>query len=82
MTDAAPIHDAAAPTRHIETRHQARHRRRLPHLVKLAEGACTPLAALYAGLAGFMVDLTEHIRLENDVLFKQSERNLRVPSAS
>jgi regulator of cell morphogenesis and NO signaling len=82
MTDAAPIRDAAAPTRHIETRHHARHRRRPPRLVKLAEGACTPWAMLYAGLAEFMADLTEHIRLENDALFPRFERNLRVPSAS
>lgn len=156
MTDAAPIHDAVALTRHIETRYHARHRQQLPQLVRLSEmvedlhepdrdvpegltavlrrmigemevhmkkeellvfplirnggrailaerivalradhddhdralaeirrltgdltlpeGACTPWATLYDGLAQFMADLTEHIRLENDVLFPQFDR--------
>jgi len=156
MTDAAPAHDVAALTRHIETRYHARHRQQLPQLVALSEmvedlhepdrdvpegltavlrrmigemevhmkkeelmvfplirkgggavlaeriaemradhddhdralaairrltgdltlpeGACTPWATLYDGLAEFMADLTEHIRLENDVLFPQFDR--------
>lgn len=37
MSDAAPIHDAAELTRHIETRYHARHRQQLPQLVTLAE---------------------------------------------
>ncbi|MGX0877863.1 regulator of cell morphogenesis and NO signaling [Roseovarius sp. MBR-154] len=155
MSDAAPTHDAADLTRHIETRHHARHRLQLSELVKLAEmvedlhepdrdvpegltsvlrrmrgnmevhmkkeellvfplirqgggavlaerithmradhddhdceiakirhltdnltlpeGACTPWATLYEGLAEFIADLSEHIRLENDVLFPQFE---------
>ena len=37
MSDAAPIHDAAELTRHIETRYHGRHRQQLPRLVALAE---------------------------------------------
>ena len=155
MSDAAPIHDAADLTRHIETRYHARHRWQLQTHIKLAEmiedlhepdhdlpegptailrrltgemevhmkkeellvfplirkgsgaplaerialmradhddhgceiarirhltdnltlpeGACTPWATLYEGLAEFIADLSEHIRLENDVLFPQFE---------
>lgn len=160
MSDAAPIHDAADLTRHIETRYHARHRQQLPKLVALAEmvedlhepdlgvpegvtavlrrmigemevhmkkeellvfplirkgggailaerivvlradhddhdrdlaairrltgdltlpeGACTPWVTLYEGLAEFVADLTEHIRLENDVLFPQFEAKARI----
>ena len=155
MSDAAPIHDAAELTRHIETRYHGRHRQQLPRLVALAEmvedmhepdlgvpegvtavlrrmigemevhmkkeellvfplirkgsgavlaeriaalradhddhdrdlaairrltgglalhaGACTPWVTLYEGLAEFIADLGQHIRLENDVLFPQVE---------
>jgi regulator of cell morphogenesis and NO signaling len=37
VTDPAPIHNAAALTRHIETRYHARHRQQLPNLATLAE---------------------------------------------
>lgn len=37
MSDAAPVHDAANLTRHIETRYHARHRQQLQTLIKLAE---------------------------------------------
>lgn len=156
MTDAAPIHDAAELTRHIETRYHARHREQLPTLAAMAgkveavhagdanvpeglsdilrriigemevhmkkeelilfpairagggpgiehpiavmradhadhasavaeiarltrdltlpEGACGTWTALYAGLDGFVSDLEEHIRLENEVLFPQFEQ--------
>lgn len=37
------------------------------------QGACTARMALYEGLAEFIEDLTEHMRLENDVLFPQFE---------
>jgi regulator of cell morphogenesis and NO signaling len=47
--------------------------RRLTGDLTLPEGACTPWATLYEGLADFIADLTEHIRLENDVLFPQFE---------
>lgn len=155
MTNSAPIDDAAALTRYIETRYHARHRQQLSHLVRLAEmiedlhepdrdvpegltailrrmigelevhmkkeellvfplirkgrgaplaeritamrpdhndydrdlaairrltgdltlpeGACTPWVTLYEGLVEFIADLSEHIRLENDVLFPQFE---------
>ncbi|HMT99076.1 MAG TPA: hexameric tyrosine-coordinated heme protein [Amaricoccus sp.] len=43
--------------------------RRLTQGMTPPEGACTSWATLYAGLAEFVDDLTEHIRLENDVLF-------------
>ena len=33
------------------------------------EGACATWRALYAGLAKFVDDLTDHIHVENDVLF-------------
>lgn len=37
MAEAAPIHDAAELTRHIETRYHARHREQLPPLAAMAE---------------------------------------------
>jgi regulator of cell morphogenesis and NO signaling len=37
------------------------------------KGACQTWTALYAGLADFLTDLEEHIRLENEVLFPQFE---------
>ena len=155
MTDAAPVHDAAELTRHIETRYHARHREQLPQLAAIAEkvetvhygdadvpeglaeilnrmigemevhmkkeelilfpairkgggpgienpiavmradhddhdreiaeirrltrnltlpeGACRSWSTLYSGLAEFIDDLSEHMRLENDVLFPQFE---------
>jgi regulator of cell morphogenesis and NO signaling len=39
----------------------------------LPEGACGTWTRLYEGLAEFIDDLTEHMRLENDVLFPQFE---------
>lgn len=49
--------------------------RRLTRNLTLPEGACGTWSALYAGLAEFIDDLTEHMRLENDVLFPQFERS-------
>lgn len=151
----APIHDAAALTRHIETRYHARHREQLPALAAMAarvedvhfgepgvpdglslllhrmsgemevhmkkeelilfpairkggmpgidhpiavmradhaahdadlaqlrrltadlslpKGACGTWTRLYQGLEEFIQDLTEHMRLENDVLFPRFE---------
>jgi hypothetical protein len=37
MTGAAPTHDAAALTEHIETRYHARHRAQLPEFAALVE---------------------------------------------
>lgn len=47
--------------------------RRLTGGPKLPDGACRTWTALYAGLTGFIEDLEEHMRLENDVLFPQFE---------
>lgn len=43
--------------------------RRLTGGPKLPEGACCSWTALYDGLAEFLDDLSEHSRIENDVLF-------------
>jgi len=48
--------------------------RRLTRDLTLPEGACGTWTGLYAGLAEFMADLTEHMRLENEVLFPQFEQ--------
>ncbi|WP_176248752.1 MULTISPECIES: hemerythrin domain-containing protein [unclassified Sulfitobacter] len=45
--------------------------RRLTGNLTLPEGACGTWTALYTGLAEFLRDLEEHMRLENDVLFPQ-----------
>jgi len=47
--------------------------RRLTGDLTLPAGACGTWAALYTGLAGFLDDLEEHIRLENDILFPKFE---------
>lgn len=39
----------------------------------LPDGACSTWTRLYDGLAEFIEDLTEHMRLENEVLFPQFE---------
>jgi len=39
----------------------------------LPEGACRTWTRLYEGLDEFIADLTEHMRLENDILFPQFE---------
>lgn len=46
---------------------------RLTGNLSLPDGACGTWTALYRGLAEFTADLTEHMRLENDVLFPQFE---------
>mgnify|MGYP003652302360 CR=1 FL=1 len=46
---------------------------RLTANLSLPDGACGSWTALYAGLTEFVGDLTEHMRLENDVLFPQFE---------
>ena len=48
--------------------------RRLTDNLTLPRGACEPWVTLYAGLTEFIVDLEEHMRLENDVLFASFER--------
>ncbi|WP_333826585.1 hemerythrin domain-containing protein [Pararhodobacter sp.] len=47
--------------------------RRLTGGLTLPAGACGTWTRLYEGIAGFVEDLTEHMRLENDVLFPQFE---------
>ena len=47
--------------------------RRLTCNLTLLAGACGTWTALYTGLAEFLGDLEEHMRLENDVLFPQFE---------
>jgi regulator of cell morphogenesis and NO signaling len=43
--------------------------RRLTDGLSPPPGACTPWITLYGGLAVFLDDLAEHIRLENEALF-------------
>ncbi len=47
--------------------------RRLTDGLALPERACGTWTALYGGLAEFVDDLQEHVRLENEVLFPQFE---------
>lgn len=47
--------------------------RRLTNDLRLPGEACRTWSALYAGLAGFLDALNDHIRLENEVLFPQFE---------
>lgn len=47
--------------------------RRLTHDLTPPERACTSWCTLYTDLAEFVDDLTEHVRLENDVLFPRFE---------
>lgn len=51
--------------------------RRLTANLTLPTGACRTWTALYQGLAEFITDLEEHIRLENEVLFPRFERAAR-----
>lgn len=44
---------------------------RLTANLALPDGACGTWTRLYDGLAEFIDDLTEHVRLENEVLFPQ-----------
>lgn len=52
--------------------------RRLTRGLVLPQGACNTWARLYDGLAEFIDDLTEHMRIENEVLFPQFEPGGRV----
>jgi len=47
--------------------------RRLTANLTLPDGACGTWTRLYDGLAEFIDDLTEHMRLENEVLFPRFE---------
>ena len=46
------------------------------------QGACNTWRALYAGIAQFSEDLTQHIHLENNVLFSQFEAAAQPAAAS
>lgn len=52
--------------------------RNLTRDLTLPQGACSTWTRLYDGLSEFIEDLTEHMRLENDVLFPQFEPSSRV----
>ncbi|MBS0254623.1 MAG: hemerythrin domain-containing protein [Proteobacteria bacterium] len=47
---------------------------RLTRDLTLPEGACRSWTALYAGLTELIDDLTEHMRIENEVLFPRFAR--------
>lgn len=47
--------------------------RRLAANLTVPPGACGTWHALYAGLEEFVTDIEEHMRLENDLLFRQFE---------
>ena len=76
MTETAPIDDAAALTRHIETRYHQRHRQQLPMLAKMAEmvqdlhtddgGAPHGLAGVLHRMIG---ELEIHMKEEELILF-------------
>lgn len=51
--------------------------RRLTRDLTLPDGVCSTWTTLYSGLAEFINDLSEHMRLENDVLFPQFEPEAR-----
>ncbi|MCL7466562.1 hemerythrin domain-containing protein [Phaeovulum sp. NW3] len=59
---------------HDDHHHEIAEICRLTAGLTLPEGACPTWTALYAGLEEFLVDLAEHIRLENDVLFPPFEK--------
>ena len=50
--------------------------RSLTNDVTLPEYACGTWRRLYAGLGDFLVDIEEHIRIENDILFQQFDSEL------
>tara|TARA_R110002124_G_scaffold213490_1_gene379565 strand:- start:3 stop:332 length:330 start_codon:yes stop_codon:yes gene_type:complete len=70
MTNAVPIDDAAALTRHIESRYHARHRAQLSQLVLLAE----MIEDLHQGNEGNPEGLSEilrHMSAKMDVQIKE-----------
>jgi len=58
---------------HDDHVHDVAEIRRLTGGLSLPEGACGTWTALYSGLAEFVGDLEEHVRLENEVLFPPFE---------
>lgn len=81
MTNPAPIHDAAALTRYIETRYHARHREQLPPLAGMAEKVETVhygdddvpegLANILRRMIG---DMEVHMKKEELILFPAIRR--------
>ncbi len=76
MAEAAPIHDAAELTRHIESRYHARHREQLPPLVEMAEKVETVHAGdddvpdgLSAVLRRMIGEMEVHMKKEELILF-------------
>ncbi|MBU3030605.1 hemerythrin domain-containing protein [Paracoccus marinaquae] len=67
----API--AAMRGDHDDHAAEIRQIRALTDDLTLPEGACRSWTRLYQDLQGFVADLEEHIRLENEVLFPQFE---------
>ena len=64
---------AAMRADHAEHDTQLSEIRRLTTNLAPPEGACSSWNTLYTGLTEFAADLSEHIRLENEVLFPQFE---------
>ncbi len=64
---------AAMRADHDDHHHEITEVRRLTSGLVPPKGACRTWTALYAGLADFILDLEEHIRLENEVLVPQFE---------
>jgi regulator of cell morphogenesis and NO signaling len=58
---------------HDEHGEELRELSRLTNDLTLPEDACNSWRALYAGLGKFAEDLTEHIHIENNILFPQFE---------
>ena len=58
---------------HDSHAHEIARIRWLTHDMTVPEGACTCWATLYADLAEFIDDLSEHIRLENELLIPTVE---------
>ena len=54
--------------------------RSLTNDVTLPEHACGTWRRLYTGIGEFLADIEEHIRIENDILFQQFDRDMeRMP---
>lgn len=68
----API--AAMRADHDDHEKEVEQLRTLTNGLTLPDGACRSWTRLYAGIGDFLDDLAAHIRLENDVLFPQFER--------
>ena len=81
MTEVAPIHDAAALTRYIETRYHARHREQLPPLAAMAEkvenmhsGDADVPEGLSAVLRRMIGEMEVHMKKEELILFPAIRR--------